>query len=198
MVSEQTTADITDATYRALCKHGYADVTMEDIAAETEKSKSALHYHYDSKHDLLCSFLDELLDSFVERLESVGGETPRESLLALVEEVLRPADEDGPPRDFEIAVLEMKAQGPYDEAFRERLAEFDQALKEHIAGHLAAGVETGVFRADLDVSASADFLVTVISGAHTRSVAIGRPVEETKETLARHIETMIAVDEGGS
>jgi AcrR family transcriptional regulator len=196
MVSEQTRADITDATYRALCKHGFADVTMEDIAAETERSKSALHYHYDSKHDLLCSFLDELLDSFTERLDSVEAETPHEGLLALVDEVLRPADGDGPPRDFEIAVLEMKAQAPYDEAFRERLARFDQTLKEHIAGHLAAGVEAGEFRADLDVSASADFLVTVVSGAHTRSVAIGRPVGETRETLARHIDSMIAVDEG--
>ncbi|MEF8799780.1 MAG: TetR/AcrR family transcriptional regulator [Halolamina sp.] len=195
MVSEQTTADITDATYRALCKHGYADVTMEDIAAETERSKSALHYHYDSKHDLLCSFLDELFDSFTERLESVEAETPHEGLLALIDEVLRPAEADGPPRDFEIAVLEMKAQSPYDETFRDRLAEFDQKLTEHIAGHLAAGVEAGEFRTDLDVSASADFLVTVINGAHTRSVAIGRPVEETRETLARHIETMIAVEE---
>lgn len=198
MVTEQTTVEITDATYRALCKHGYADVTMEDIAAETERSKSALHYHYDSKHDLLCSFLDELLDSFTERLDSVEGETPHESLLALVDEVLRPADDDGAPRDFEIAVLEMKAQAPYDHLFREYLVELDQALKEHIAGHLAAGVEVGQFRDDLHISASADLLVTFINGAQTRSVAVGRPVEETRDQLARLIETIILVDGEGS
>ena len=198
MVSPETTAEVTDATYRALCKHGYADVTMESIAAETGKSKSALHYHYDSKHDLLLAFLDELLESFSERLEGVEGETPRESLLALVTEVLKPADDGEPPRDFEVAVLEMKAQGPYDEQIRASLEEFDRTLKEHVAGHLAAGVESGAFREDLDVSASADFLVSVISGAHTRSVAVGRPVVETRETLARHIDSMITVDGGSS
>ena len=191
MVSQETTAEVTDATYRALCKHGYADVTMEDIAAETEKSKSALHYHYDSKHDLLLAFLDELLDSFNERLDSVEAESPREGLLALITELLKPAEDREPPRDFEVAVLEMKAQGPYDPEIRACLEEFDQTMKEHFAGHLAAGVETGDFRADLDISASADFLVTIIGGAHTRSVAIGRPVEETRETLARHINSML-------
>ena len=198
MVSQETTAEVTDATYRALCKHGYADVTMENIAAETEKSKSALHYHYDSKHDLLLTFLDELLDSYNERLDSIEGETPRESLLALIDEVLKPADDGNPPRDFEVAVLEMKAQGPYDDATRASLEKFDQTLKEHFAGHLAAGVESGDFRHDLDVSASADFLVTIVSGAHTRSVGIGRPVKETRETLARHIDSMIVTTEDRS
>ncbi|MEF8974259.1 MAG: helix-turn-helix domain-containing protein, partial [Haloarcula sp.] len=43
-----TADDIMDATYRALCTHGYADLTMQDIADESDKSKAALHYHYDS------------------------------------------------------------------------------------------------------------------------------------------------------
>ena len=37
------------ATYRALCAHGYANLTMRDIADETDLSKAALHYHYDTK-----------------------------------------------------------------------------------------------------------------------------------------------------
>jgi hypothetical protein len=115
-------------------------------------------------------------------------------LLALTEELLKSAENGNPPRDFEVAVLEMKAQGPYDREIRGYLAEFDQTMKEHFAGYLAAGVETGAFRADLDVSASADFLVTVIAGAHTRSVAIGRPVEETRETLVRHIDSMLTAE----
>ncbi|GAA0475047.1 hypothetical protein GCM10008985_34420 [Halococcus dombrowskii] len=56
--TDETIEEIMDATYRALCKHGYAALRMQDIADETTKSKAALHYHYDSKHDLLLSFLD--------------------------------------------------------------------------------------------------------------------------------------------
>ena len=196
MSTGESTSDITTGTYRALCRHGYADVTMEDIAAETDKSKSALHYHYDSKHDLLVSFFDDLLDSFTERLDAVEGETAHDRLLDLIDTILLPPDDDAPDKGFQTAVLEMKAQGPYDEAFRRHLQAHDETLREHVEEQLAAGVESGEFRSDLDVEASADFLVTVFNGAHTRSVAVGRSVEETRETLRAHIESMI-VDGGG-
>jgi len=58
-----------EATYRALCAHGYADLTTQDIADESETSKASLHYHYDTKEELLLSFLDYLYDRFVERYE---------------------------------------------------------------------------------------------------------------------------------
>ena len=38
-----------EATYRALCEHSYANLTTEKIAAETDLSKAALHYHYGIK-----------------------------------------------------------------------------------------------------------------------------------------------------
>ena len=197
MSAEESTSDITKGTYRALCKHGYAEVTMEDIAAETDRSKSALHYHYDSKHDLLVSFFDDLLDSFTERLDAVEGDTAHDRLLDLIDTILLPPDDDAPDRGFQTAVLELKAQGPYDEAFRRHLKQHDRTLRDHVEEHLTAGVESGEFRADLDVEASADFLVTVFNGAQTRSVAVGRPIEETRETLRTHIESTIVADGGG-
>ena len=197
MSAEESTSDITTGTYRALCKHGYADVTMEDIAAETDKSKSALHYHYDSKHDLLVSFFDDLMDGFTERLDAVEGGTAYDRLLNLIDTVLFPPDDDAPDRGFQTAVLEMKAQGPYDDAFRRHLKQHDETLRDHVENELASGVENGEFRSDLDVEASADFLVTVFNGAQTRSVAVGRPVERTRETLRAHIDSMIVADGGG-
>jgi len=194
MSTDDPVSDITTGTYRALCKHGYADVTMEDIAAETDMSKSALHYHYDSKHDLLVSFFDDLLESFTDRLDAIEGETAHDRLLNLIDTVLMPPDDDTPDKGFQTAVLELKAQGPYDDAFRRPLQEHDRTLREHVERHLADGVESGEFRSDLDVEASADFLVTVFNGAHTRSVAVGRPVERTRDTLAAHIDSMIVAD----
>jgi AcrR family transcriptional regulator len=197
MSTGESTSDLTEGTYRALCKHGYADVTMEDIAAETDRSKSALHYHYDSKHDLLISFFEDLLEGFTERLDAVEGETAYERLLSLIDAILFPPDDETPDKGFQTAVLELKAQGPYDEAFRRYLQEHDETLRAHVEEELAAGVENGEFRPDLDVEASADFLVTVFNGAQTRSVAVGRPIEETRETLRAHIDSMIVAD-GGS
>jgi AcrR family transcriptional regulator len=197
MSGNDSTSDITDGTYRALCEHGYADVTMADIAAETDRSKSALHYHYDSKHDLLLAFFDDLLERFVDRLEAVEGDTARERLRALVRTVLHPPAEADADRRFQTAVLELKAQSPYDDDFRAHLLEYDRTLREHLREHLAAGVEAGEFRADLDVEVAADFFVTVFTGAQTRSVSVGRSVEETEATLERYVETMV-VDSGAS
>lgn len=179
-----------EATYRALCKHGYAAVTMEDIAAESEKSKAALHYHYESKHDLLVAFLEDLLSSFTAELDAVEGSSATERFRALVGLFLESEEEES-DRRFETAVLEMKAQGPYDEAFRERLDEFDAALSERFADVFAAGVESGEFREDLDVDAAADFVVTVLNGAHTRQVAVERPVEQTRAALERYLDESV-------
>lgn len=190
MEDDSSTSDIMSAIYQALCKHGYADVTMEHIAAESEKSKSTFHYHYDSKHDLLLAFLDDLYESFVERLNEIEGDSPYERLRATIDTVLEPP-EDGPNREFKTALLEIKAQSPYDETFRERLSVFDQTLHGHIAEILAAGVESEEFRTDLDVDETADFLVTVFNGAQTRSVAVGRSIDQTRRTLDRHIKSNI-------
>ncbi|PSQ42055.1 TetR family transcriptional regulator, partial [Halobacteriales archaeon QS_9_68_42] len=54
---EETRERITNATYRALCDHGYAALTMQDIADECDCSKSLLHYHFDTKEDLLVELL---------------------------------------------------------------------------------------------------------------------------------------------
>ena len=194
MPDEPPTTEIMRGTYQALCKHGYAEVTMEDIAAESTKSKASLHYYYESKHDLLLAFLDDLLGSFTERLDEAAGETPPERLLGMVDVVLEPREED-PKHGFKTAVLEMKAQGPYDDAFQERLTEFDRTLHESVAEALVAGVESGHFRPDLDVERTADFFVTVLNGAQTRSVAVGRSTEQTRETLGRYLESNVLAAE---
>ena len=61
------------ATYRALCAHGYADLTMQEIANEAGVSKAALHYHYDTKRALILSFLDMLSSDFEARLDDALG-----------------------------------------------------------------------------------------------------------------------------
>ncbi|MFC4541999.1 TetR/AcrR family transcriptional regulator [Halosolutus amylolyticus] len=199
-MSDETIDDLMDATYRALCKHGYADLTMQDIAAESDKSKGTLHYHFDGKADLLESFLAYLLDRFEERTESVPGETPADRLHALFDELLTPTDEEA-AAEFRTAVLEIKAQSPYNEAYRERLQEFDRALHDRIADLVAAGIEAGQFRSSVDPDETAEFLVTVFHGGQTRAAAVDRPLDRTKASVHEYIDAVLrsdaAVGEGG-
>lgn len=193
-MGEDTTDELMRATYCALCKHGFADLTMQDIADESSKSKATLHYHYDSKRDLLVAFLDYLYERFKERVAASGGETPSEQLLAFVDAVMTP-----PPRDrqeeFQTAILEIKAQAPYEDDFRERLARFDELVYDRVLTIVAAGVEDGTFSADVDPGMVASFFVTVVSGAHTRHVVEGRQPEGTVEALAEYVESKLLADD---
>ena len=185
-MTDDAAEDIMCATYEALCTHGYADLTMQDIADESEKSKAALHYHYDSKHELLCAFLEYLYDRFVERTSSVEGADPAERLLALVDAVLeKPDDREA----FETAVLEIRAQAPYEPGFRDRLTTFNDHLVAQLTEILEAGVESGQFRAELDPEDTAQFIVTVLTGAATERVTAGRSVECTKRMLDEYVQT---------
>ncbi|OLZ42669.1 TetR family transcriptional regulator [Natrinema saccharevitans] len=180
-----------DATYRALCKHGYAELTMQDIAAESDKSKGTIHYHFDGKQDLLESFLEFLLTQFEERTETIPGETPAERLHEFLDELLTADDEDAV--EFRTAILEIKAQSPYNEAYRERLRGFDRATRDRIADLVAEGIEAGEFRSDVDPEATADFLVTLFHGAQTRATAVDRPPERTLEYVHSYIDETLCL-----
>ena len=181
------------ATYRALCAHGYASLTMQDIADESDLSKAALHYHYDSKADLLRAFLAYLTDSFRERVtEGAGSEDgPFERVRTLVALLFEPPRDDT-DAEFRTALLEMKAQAPYEPPVRERLVAFDDFLLSEVTTGLREAREAGIVRADVDPAAVAEFVVTVSNGAHTRRVALGRSTDCAETHLLEYLEALRA------
>jgi AcrR family transcriptional regulator len=190
--SDETTDDIVEATYCALCECGYADLTMQDMADRSETSKSALHYHYDTKHDLLLAFLDHLYDSFEERFATDPDADPLDRFAAVVAKALDEDDEER--RDLRTAMLEVRAQAPYDDDFREHLDKFDEYIAAELREIVADGIEAGVFRADADPEAVAEFVVTVFDGAHVRSISNGRPLSATREHLGAYVERDLLAD----
>ncbi|MBX0286901.1 TetR/AcrR family transcriptional regulator [Haloarcula salinisoli] len=186
--------EIMCATYRALCSHGYADLTMQDIADESPKSKAALHYHYDSKHDLLCAFLDYLYERFVERTADIEAEDPLDELLALVDVVLQKSESE--PEAFETALLEIRAQAPYEPGFRERLGRFETYLVEAFVEVLSRGRDDGTFVADVEPEETARFLVTVLTGASTERVTVGHSVESTRRMLRSYVRQHLLAESG--
>jgi AcrR family transcriptional regulator len=160
------------ATYRALCRHGYADLTMQDIADEWAKSKAALHYHHDTKRGLLLAFLDHLFGCYTDRVVDPGEGTPRDRLHTLLDAALDPPRADA-TRELRTALFEVEARAPHDEGFRERLERFDRHLHDELRTVVGAGVEAGAFRADTDPDETATMLVTLVDGAHSRRIVLG-------------------------
>ncbi|AGB31623.1 TetR family transcriptional regulator [Natrinema pellirubrum DSM 15624] len=193
-MADEPATDILDATYRALCEHGYANLTLRDIAAETDKSKASIHYYYDSKDELFVAFLDELYEQFTDRVGTHDGDTARERLETLFQ-VLLTTDADSSRREFRTAMLELKAQAPYNPPLRERLIEFDEFLFEQLREILSAGVHAGEFDGSVDPARHAEFLTTAITGAQTRHVVIDHSSARLYGTMTGYLERQLLADE---
>ena len=167
-----TQVAIMEATFEALSKHGYADLTIQTIADEFEKSKSLLYYHYETKDDLLGDFLEFVLDEFEAEVDADEGADP-ESRLWTVVELLLPSDigEDEEARAYRTAIFELRMRAPYDERYAARFAATDERMTTTVESILADGVEEGVF--DVDPEADAELLVDTVTGATLRAVTAG-------------------------
>ncbi|MFB6151572.1 MAG: TetR/AcrR family transcriptional regulator, partial [Haloarculaceae archaeon] len=177
---------IMEATERALCEHGYADLTMQDIADESDRSKAALHYHYDTKEALLLAFLDHLYESFTDEYATAEGDDAVERLVAFVDDVLC---HGGPAEDerFQTALLEIRAQAPYREAYREKLARFDAFLRERVREIVADGIDEGTIRPDVDPDDTASFVATLVDGVNARRIAVGDADGGTRRTFLAYV-----------
>lgn len=160
--------EIMRATYRALQKHGYADLTIKRIAEEYGKSTAAVHYHYDTKDDLLAAFLDYILDQFVDTIHDIETTDPDQRLELLLDKLL--VDPQG-HHDMLIAMLEMRSQAPYKAAFSERFQQNDEYVRYMLKSLIDHGISEGVFT-DVDSEHVARALMTIVDGSRARAVVL--------------------------
>ncbi|KTG08502.1 hypothetical protein AUR64_17635 [Haloprofundus marisrubri] len=191
---EETTDELMHATYRALCKHGYASLTMRDIADESSKCKATLHYHFDGKRDLLVSFLEFLNERFTRKIAAIDADDPTTRLFALLD-VACPDDEADDSDMFQTAMLELTAQAPYETGYRDRLREFETYLTGEFESVLRTGIDAGVFDDGVDPERTAEFLLTTINGTQTRRAAVGHDAAEMRQMIYDYVETTVVSDE---
>ncbi len=187
-------AAIREATYRALCRHGYHDTTIQHIADEFEKSKSLLYYHYDDKDELLTDFLRHLLEDLAERL-TVEGTDPYDDLLTLVDRLV-PVPMDEEAAQFRRVLLEIRAAAPHDERHRDLVRRSDSIIRSAFADVIRRGVEVGRFDSAVDPSEAAEFVHTALLGTMIRGVTLDDPetVARTRGTLETYVDRYLLVE----
>lgn len=159
---------IMKATYQVLCEHGYADLTIQQIADEYGKTTTAVHYHYDTKDKLLTAFLDYLLERLVRSAYSIGTTNPENCLKLLLDELL--VKSENKPA-LSVALLEMQSQAPYKKPFCERFNQIDEYIRYSTKEVVNDGIDKGVFN-DVDADHVARSLMTIVSGGRTRAVVL--------------------------
>jgi len=200
---------ILGAAFRALCEHGYADLTIQRIGEEFDKSPSLVYHHYDGKDELLVDLLGFLLDGFEASLsEGAFDLTPRERLDGYVAAVTDPdsiAGEYGPDGRFMTAIVELRAQAATDDAYRDHFDRSDRvfgsflerAVREAaVEAQEAAGGDRQATTSEIDAVAPAEVASTL------QTLAVGGMVrwatttdhewaDGTQDGIRRYVETAL-------
>ncbi|WP_121823104.1 TetR family transcriptional regulator C-terminal domain-containing protein [Halostella salina] len=181
--------EIMQATYRALRTHGYADLTVKRIAEEYGKSTAAVHYYYDTKEELLATFLDYLLERFVDSIQGIETTDPEQRLDILLDELLLKPQEN---QDLAVALLEMRSQAPYKEAFSDRFRQNDEYIRYMLKAVINHGIDEGAF-ADADADHVTRGLMTIVDGARTRAVVFDdmEALETARQTADEYVEATL-------
>lgn len=139
-MSEEVKQEAMKATFRALCRYGYADLTMKKIADESEKCKSTFHYHYDTKENLLVNFIEYLLEGFTEKMVPETDD-PVERLDGLIDNMLFGLGDEETTESFHTALLEIRSQAPYNKKFREQITTNDEHILDVVSEIIEEGIE---------------------------------------------------------
>lgn len=177
--------EIMDATFRALSKHGYGDLTIQRIADEFDKSKSLLYYHYDSKEELLADAVNYTTQQFIDELQ-LADASPTAQLRHLVDRLL-PETIDSEQRKTQVALLELRSQVPHVEVYAEQYTEVDTLLKETLTDIIENGIAQDEF-VDVDAAREAELLVSILSGMRTRRLTSADfSAEDARDALHAHL-----------
>jgi len=182
--------EVLRATYSALREHGYADLTIKRIADEYGKSTAAVHYHYDTKEELLAAFLDYVLQQFVDTIHEVETTDPDERLTLLLDQLLVELEDH---LDLLVAILEMRSQAPYKETFSQRFEQNDEYVRYMLRTVIADGIRQGVFDDGVDAEHAARALMTIVDGARTRAVVLDDPdaLATARRTAEEYVESVL-------
>jgi len=192
---ESTREEILAAAYRALRAYGYAELTMERIGEEFDKSVSLVYHHYDGKDDLLLACLEFMLADYRADTDDGAPSDPRAAMETLCDRLVLT---DAPPDDerFVRALTELRGQAPHDDAYREYFTRSDRFFQDRIEAIVEAGVEQGAFRA-VDPERTAGMIHTVLSGAFFRYTTADDDgwVPAVREELRAYNERTLYVDD---
>jgi len=189
---QNTQEEILQATYQALCEHGYSNLTIQHIGDHFEKSVSLLYHHYNSKDEVLLDFLSYMLSELEESIVFDTDENPKKQLEDILNSILT-SEIPQKFQNLEYELVEVRAQAVHNEDYREQFKKHDEFLQKHIAEIIQRGIEQGKFR-EVNPSDSAVFLCSLIEGV--RSIRSTSKIDTTtvQTEVDRYLRSTLYLD----
>lgn len=186
-----TEVAIMEATYDALLKHGYRNLTVQSIADEFDHSRGTVHYHFESKQALLVAFLEFLIDRFERHLSVDEDAPPQARLLALIDALLvGPDGSETDHWDLTTVMLEIRAEAPHVPEYQRQLTQNFSTVEARMIRCIEAGIEAGTFN-PVDPAEMATTLLSAVMGARIYQVTLDRDdvAQTTRDGIVALIET---------
>jgi AcrR family transcriptional regulator len=153
--SEKAEQAILDATLDALTERGVEGVTLEDVAVRAGVGKATLYRRWSGKEDLLIA----AFASLKRPLPDGGGESVRADLTAMLESMVRDADD--PRYACQFALLHGEAER-YPKLIDRYKREVAEPRREVIREAIRRGIVVGELRPDTDVEVTMLALLGVL------------------------------------
>jgi AcrR family transcriptional regulator len=152
------------AAYQLIAESGLEELRTRDIAAKVGINISTLHYHFETKEDLIAAVVDHMTELFrTLRAPLAPGASALEELRhSFVTQMYRRRVEPS----LELVVQEMMLRARRDEKVRARLELMLLGWNAYVESVIARGVRDGDFARDLDPKIAAAVVTSYSIGSN--------------------------------
>jgi len=204
MVRSQTNTSrreaILSAAERVFSEVGYANATMDAVAAEASLAKGSLYNYFDNKEDLCNQVLEHVIQSVwaENRVDLLAGRSASEKIATLIDYWFDRLDYF---RQFGRLVFEFWAAAAREQQAGPLAGTFSEIYRgseEIVDSVLAQGIERGEFRHEIDASVGAALIIAMMDGVTVRAILDpGLKLDgEFVEAIKRAILSGLVVDNG--
>jgi AcrR family transcriptional regulator len=188
---EERRQQILDATHRVTLERGLHDVRIADVAAELNVSTGLIHYHFDTREELLEAMLRETAAAEVAALRrALDAVAPPDARLARLIDVYLPSLR----RDQSwVLWIDVWGEALRDANIRRISEDLDLAWVEILTEVIADGVESGAFTCP-DPTVTAWRLAALLDGLSLQVVLHQSTM--TRAQMRNHVRQAAALELG--
>lgn len=187
-----TRTTILETARTVLVDEGYDALTFDTIAERMDITDAGIHYHFETKRDLLVGLIDHLTDELVADLDAYDG-PPQRRLEAMLQNRFDAAatlvDLSVVPPSYQLLV----ATSGRDDPIRDGLLEFKERYVDALRETIEEGVERGTFRTP-SADRTARTLTAMVEGAEMRA-AFGQAPTPIVRATEEYVLDDLYVDE---
>jgi AcrR family transcriptional regulator len=190
-IDETLHESIMEATARAIVKHGIAELTVRDIGAEFDRSRSLINYHYNSKQELLETFVEYCGDRFSGTMTYDPDDEPDVQLDRFVRNALfgmGDGDEAAHHWTLIAAQYALRPEAMVNDRMQTTLTAGFEEIHGTLSEIAAAGIEQGVIDAD-DPDLVANVILGTIDSARGGKVVLGN--DDAPEEMYRALTAIV-------